>query len=177
MICCQRLSTSIWGVHDGWGASNKVVFLDWTFCQLKIYARKMTGRGSLILSLRSQNLYSVLSLNSSSRFRTVGKLSLAIPGCVMLVTIFINSFSLGSGSISSIILVIVELLNSFSRPRLFRSICNLSITLFYHLKHSFRVCIYTPFQLFYFWHYNIHQLALISILLINLLLYLFDIFS
>lgn len=73
-------------------------------------------RGSLILSLRSQNLYSVLSLNSSSRFRRVGKWSLVIPGCVVLVTIFINSFLLGSGSISSIILVIVELLISFSGP-------------------------------------------------------------
>ena len=170
MICCQRLSTSIWGVHGGWGASNKAVFLDWTFCQLKMTCMWEKWRGSLILSLRSQNLYSVLSLNSSSRFRRVGKLSLAIPGCVVLVTIFINSFSLGSGSISSIILAIVELLISFSRPRLVRSICTLSITLFHHLKHSFRVCVYTPFQLFYFWHYSIHQLALVSILLVMLLL-------
>ena len=84
--------------------------------------------GSLIFSLRSQNLYSILSLNSSSRFRWVGKLSLAIPGCVLLVAIFIYSFSMGSGSFSSIILMMVELLISFSRSRLFRSICAFLIT-------------------------------------------------
>ena len=84
--------------------------------------------GSLIFSLRSQNLYSILSLNSSSRFRWVGKLSLAIPGWVLLVAIFIYSFSMGSGSFSSIILMMVELLISFSRSRLFRSICAFLIT-------------------------------------------------
>ena len=84
--------------------------------------------GSLIFSLRSQNLYSILSLNSSSRFRWVGKLSLAIPGWVLLVAIFIYSFSMGSGGFSSIILMMVELLISFSRSRLFRSICAFLIT-------------------------------------------------
>ena len=82
--------------------------------------------GSLILSLRSQNLYSILSLNTSSRW--VGKLSFAIPGCVLLVAIFIYSFSMGSGSFSSIILTMVELLISFSRSRLFRSINAFLIT-------------------------------------------------
>ena len=84
--------------------------------------------GSLILSLRWQNLYSILSLNTSSRFRWVGKLSFAIPGCVLLIAIFIYSFSMGSGSFSSIILMMVELLISFSRSRLFRSINAFLIT-------------------------------------------------
>ena len=77
--------------------------------------------------LKSQNLYYILSLNSSRRSSSAGNLSLMISGCSLLVTIFIHSFSMVSGSLSSIMLKIVELLISFSRPMLFKSLCALSM--------------------------------------------------
>ena len=161
LICCQRLCTSIWGVHGGCGASNKVVFCSQDFLSTNNVCDKWLG--SLILSLRLQNLYSILSLNSSSRFRRVGTLSVSIPGCVLLLTTFIHSFPMDSGSFSAIILTMVELLISFSRPRLFRSICTLSIT-FIISSISLESASF---------HYSIHQLALISILLLKWLPYLF----
>ena len=118
----------------------------------------------------------ILSLNARRRSSRAENLSLMILGCTLLVTVFIHSFSMVSGSLSSIMLTAVELSDfPFEAHTLQVSVSSFDDV--YHLKCSLWLLVDTFPQLLYFRHDDIYQFALVCVLLVKPFLNSLRIFS